>query len=39
MIKRTVHDDIKWIGVKEIQKFDLCPADIPIAKRLYFEVL
>ena len=28
------HNDIKWITVKEIPKYDFCPADIEILKEL-----
>ncbi|MBK0295826.1 8-oxo-dGTP diphosphatase MutT [Bacillus sp. S34] len=29
-----VHDDVKWITIKELARFDFAPADIPIVKRL-----
>ncbi|PGN02823.1 (deoxy)nucleoside triphosphate pyrophosphohydrolase [Priestia megaterium] len=30
----VVHDDVKWINIKELARFDFAPADIPIVKRL-----
>ncbi|MFP7416607.1 8-oxo-dGTP diphosphatase MutT [Priestia filamentosa] len=33
-VTAIVHDDIKWITIKELAKFDFAPADIPIVKRL-----
>ncbi|WP_257128671.1 8-oxo-dGTP diphosphatase MutT [Priestia megaterium] len=30
----VVHDDAKWITIKELAGFDFAPADIPIVKRL-----
>ncbi|UYP07403.1 8-oxo-dGTP diphosphatase MutT [Priestia megaterium] len=30
----VVHDDVKWITIKELARFDFAPADIPIVKRL-----
>lgn len=29
-----VHDDVKWITIKELASFDYAPADMPIVKRL-----
>lgn len=31
----TDHDEIQWIDPKDLLKYDLCEADIPIAKLLY----
>ncbi|MCM3099848.1 8-oxo-dGTP diphosphatase MutT [Priestia megaterium] len=33
----VVHDDVKWITIKELARFDFAPADIPIVKRLMKE--
>jgi 8-oxo-dGTP diphosphatase len=33
-ITAIVHDDVKWITIKELARFDFAPADIPIVKRL-----
>lgn len=33
-VKPVVHDDVKWITIKELTRFDFAPADIPIVKRL-----
>ncbi|USL27995.1 8-oxo-dGTP diphosphatase MutT [Priestia megaterium] len=33
-ITPVVHDEIKWIAVNELLRFDFAPADIPIVKRL-----
>ncbi|MES5266611.1 8-oxo-dGTP diphosphatase MutT [Priestia megaterium] len=30
----VVHDDVKWITIKELAGFDFAPADIPMVKRL-----
>lgn len=30
----VVHDDVKWITIKELARFDFAPADISIVKRL-----
>ncbi|MGF9943003.1 (deoxy)nucleoside triphosphate pyrophosphohydrolase [Priestia megaterium] len=35
----VVHDDIKWINIKELARFDFAPADIPIVKRLEREYI
>ena len=32
--QRIEHNDIKWITVQEISKFDFCPADVEILRRL-----
>lgn len=34
-----VHDDVKWITIKELAGFDFAPADIPIVKRLQREYI
>ncbi|MGF0361684.1 (deoxy)nucleoside triphosphate pyrophosphohydrolase [Priestia megaterium] len=34
-----VHDDVKWITIKELARFDFAPADIPIVKRLEREYI
>lgn len=34
------HSEYKWVNVEELLTYDLCPADIPLAKevkRLYYE--
>ncbi|MBG9812052.1 NUDIX hydrolase [Bacillus endophyticus] len=33
-VTAVVHDDVKWITIKELASFDFAPADIPIVKRL-----
>ncbi|RJS63027.1 (deoxy)nucleoside triphosphate pyrophosphohydrolase [Priestia filamentosa] len=33
-VTAVVHDDVKWITIKELARFDFAPADIPIVKRL-----
>ncbi|MFP7416040.1 (deoxy)nucleoside triphosphate pyrophosphohydrolase [Priestia filamentosa] len=33
-VTAVVHDDVKWITIKEVARFDFAPADIPIVKRL-----
>ncbi|MDT3765834.1 8-oxo-dGTP diphosphatase MutT [Priestia filamentosa] len=33
-VTAVVHDDIKWIAIKDLARFDFAPADIPIVKRL-----
>ncbi|MED5121607.1 8-oxo-dGTP diphosphatase MutT [Priestia megaterium] len=35
----VVHDDVKWITIKELARFDFAPADIPIVKRLQREYI
>jgi 8-oxo-dGTP diphosphatase len=30
----SVHDEIEWVDINDILKYDLTPADIPIAKKL-----
>lgn len=35
----VVHDDVKWITIKELARFDFAPADIPIVKRLEREYI
>ncbi|MEH7428093.1 (deoxy)nucleoside triphosphate pyrophosphohydrolase [Priestia megaterium] len=35
----VVHDDVKWINIKELARFDFAPADIPIVKRLEREYI
>lgn len=33
-IKLSVHDEVKWVSVNEIDKFDFAPADIPLVEKL-----
>jgi 8-oxo-dGTP diphosphatase len=33
-VTAIVHDDVKWITIKELARFDFAPADIPIVKRM-----
>ena len=33
---RKDHDEIAWVGLDELQNYDLAEADIPIIKHLYF---
>lgn len=33
-ISITVHDKFKWIKINDLLKYDLLPADIPIAKKV-----
>lgn len=33
-IKMTVHDMYQWVKINDLLKYDLLPADIPIAKRV-----
>lgn len=33
-VTAVVHDDVKWITIKELASFDFAPANIPIVKRL-----
>jgi 8-oxo-dGTP diphosphatase len=33
-VTAIVHDNVKWITIKELARFDFAPADIPIVKRL-----
>jgi len=35
----VVHDEIKWITINELARFDFAPADVPIVKRLERENL
>ncbi|MED4287174.1 (deoxy)nucleoside triphosphate pyrophosphohydrolase [Priestia megaterium] len=35
----VVHDDVKWVTIKELARFDFAPADIPIVKRLEREYI
>jgi 8-oxo-dGTP diphosphatase len=35
--KMLEHNDIRWIFVNEIPKYDFCPADVDILKRLMEE--
>lgn len=30
----TVHDDYKWVEIKELEEFDFAPADVPFIKKL-----
>ena len=32
--KLLVHNDIKWVDITEITKYDFAPADIPIVEKL-----
>ena len=32
--EKIEHNDIKWIKIEEIPKFDFCPADVDILKKL-----
>lgn len=33
----NVHDDVKWVSVRDLLTFDFAPADVPIVKRLMEE--
>jgi len=33
-IQTSVHDKYKWVKIKDLLKYDLLPADIPIAKKI-----
>jgi len=35
----VVHDDVKWINIKELARFDFAPADIPVVRRLEREYI
>jgi 8-oxo-dGTP diphosphatase len=30
----NAHDDVKWVPVEELLKYDLAPADVPIAREV-----
>ncbi|GAA0720002.1 8-oxo-dGTP diphosphatase MutT [Clostridium malenominatum] len=32
----SVHDEVKWVSIDEIDNFDFAPADIPLVKKLKF---
>ncbi|WP_343029916.1 hypothetical protein [Alkalibaculum sporogenes] len=34
-ITLSVHSQIRWVETKELLDFDLAPADIPIAEKLF----
>lgn len=33
-LKNKEHEDMKWIKAADIFKYDFCPADFPVAKKL-----
>jgi 8-oxo-dGTP diphosphatase len=33
-IQISVHDKYKWVNINDLLKYDLLPADIPIAKKV-----
>ncbi|APC78517.1 TPA: 8-oxo-dGTP diphosphatase MutT [Clostridium botulinum] len=33
-IKLSVHDEVKWVSTKEMDKFDFAPADIKLVEKL-----
>lgn len=33
-LKPTVHQEVKWVTAKELEKYDFCPADMEVVKRL-----
>lgn len=33
-IELSVHDEVRWISIKEFDKFDFAPADIPLIEKL-----
>lgn len=33
-IKLSVHDEVKWVSIKEIDKFDFAPADVKLVEKL-----
>ncbi|MDD9786679.1 (deoxy)nucleoside triphosphate pyrophosphohydrolase [Priestia megaterium] len=35
----VVHDDLRWVTIKELANFDFAPADIPIVKNLEREYI
>ncbi|SHI03683.1 8-oxo-dGTP diphosphatase MutT [Clostridium grantii] len=37
-IKLSVHDEVKWVSINEIESFDFAPADIPLVQKLKGEV-
>ncbi|ABR49083.1 NUDIX hydrolase [Alkaliphilus metalliredigens QYMF] len=37
-IQLSVHDQVKWVSMKELDQFDFSPADIPLIKRLMEEM-
>jgi len=32
--KLIVHNDVRWVAITEITKYDFAPADIPIVEKL-----
>lgn len=32
--KLNAHEEIKWVGINEFNKFVFCPADLPLVKKL-----
>ncbi|NLZ52866.1 MAG: 8-oxo-dGTP diphosphatase MutT [Thermoanaerobacteraceae bacterium] len=36
-IQVSVHDKYKWVNIKDLLKYDLLPADVPIAKKVMEE--
>lgn len=32
--KLSVHDKVEWVAIKDLTKYQLAPADIPIAKKI-----
>lgn len=36
-IQVSVHDKYKWVKIKDLLKYDLLPADVPIAKKVMEE--
>ncbi len=32
--KLSVHDKVEWVAIKDLKKYQLAPADIPIAKKI-----
>ncbi len=38
-INLKVHDKYEWVAINDLTKYDLLPADIPIANKLLEEVL
>jgi len=36
-IKLSVHDQYEWVGIKELLKYNLLPADVSIAERVMEE--
>mgnify|MGYP001954285342 CR=1 FL=1 len=38
-IQISVHDKYKWVNINDLLKYDLLPADIPIAKKVMEEII